>query len=507
MQRAGEALARNISGLVKSGRILMYIGTGNNGGDGLVAAKLLAENGSDVGIILIKGPDRIRSDLSRAAFQRLPSGIDVMTFDEAGSKGSLEDETDQADVIVDGLLGSGAMGEPKGIYREAVEWINKGRKIVSIDIPTGIGSRVSVNSDLTVTFHDVKSTMIDEEGNPLPECGKLVVEDIGIPRDAAVFIGKGDLLRIPMKSPDSHKGRGGKVLIIGGGPYTGAPILASLGAMSTGCDLVRAAVPSGIWQVVASSSPCMITERLETEDPFSLDPGVFHQLIPSIDWADSVLIGPGSGRKEETLKALRELADHAVNSGKKVVIDADGISSVSRRTGIWPDIDSDRVLLTPHMNELMTLLDGAGIGFDTDKMEKPFNDPDRKGAWSPESLDPVVRFSRITGTTILVKGRVDMIMSPHDQSLNRHILYHPVFVRYNRTGVPEMSIGGTGDVLAGLCSGFMSKGMNAFDSACVSSYINGRAGERSFNRLKISMKATDILEDIPQVLDHPSSGS
>jgi NAD(P)H-hydrate repair Nnr-like enzyme with NAD(P)H-hydrate dehydratase domain len=122
------------------------------------------------------------------------------------------------------------------------------------------------------------------------------------------------------------------------------------------------------------------------------------------------------------------------------------------------------------------------------------------GKWKMESLDPIVRFTKLTGADLLVKGSHDMIATSHGHSLNEHISHHPIHIRYNRTGVPEMSVGGTGDVLAGLCAGFMAKGMTAFDSGCVAAYVNGKAGEMTRRKIGISLSASKILDQISSVL-------
>ncbi len=507
MENAGKALSQTIKDRYGRSKVLMVLGTGNNGGDGMVAARHLVSGGCKVSILMAGDPSRIRTEISRRAFEDLPSEIKVMTVEDALLEDASQDLIDGHDIIVDGLLGSGAHGPPRGDHLKAMDLIDQKRRVVSIDIPTGIGTAHSVSAEVTVTFHDIKTNMLDGNGNARPECGEIIIKDIGIPRSASTYVGRGDLLRIPKKGSDIHKGEGGKLLVIGGGPFTGAPILASLSGFRTGCDLIRVAVPKGIWQVVASASPCLITEMLDTDDPFKLGPEIIEAVEPMIDWADAVLIGPGSGSDRGTLQTLKELIDLSISRGKRTCIDADGITSVSRKTGDWPPISGDEVLLTPHRGELRRLLDGAGIGFDEARM----NDPNIKSGeielWSDEALDPVVRFTKLTGASLLVKGRIDMVMTPHGHSLNDHIMHHSVHVRYNRTGVPEMSVGGTGDVLAGLSAGFMARGMGAFDSGCVASYINGRAGEICKKRMGISLTASDILGSIPYVLSGNSSFS
>ncbi len=498
MDNAGRALAETIRERYGKARPLFFIGTGNNGGDGLVAARYLVEMGSEPLIILMKDPSMIRTDISRSAHDLLDEKVVTWQWDHLSKSGGFDDLLSGCDLLIDGLLGSGASGTPRGTYKDAVYMINGSKKeTISIDIPTGLGTGLSVNADLTVTFHDMKSNMM-KDGKNLPECGEIIVKDICIPPDAARLVGKGDLIRIPRKGKDAHKGSGGKLLIVGGGPFTGAPSLAALAAVSSGCDLVRVAVPYGIWEVVAGASLDIIVERMHTKDPYKLGPEIMDRLKDAVGWADTILIGPGSGRDQQTLALLSELFDHCVNSGKKVVVDADAITAIARVSSEWPTIDEDRVIITPHRNEMKRLLDGVGIGSDErylDNITRPTG-----GNCSLETLDPLVRFTKMTGADILLKGNMDMIITPHEHSLGEHIFHRSVYIRYNRTGVPEMSVGGTGDLLSGLCSGFSAMGLSSFDSGCISAYVIGKAGEIALSKYGISLSASRVLEMIPEAI-------
>jgi len=499
MGNAGRALAEIISREHSGGSVLFVLGTGNNGGDGLVAARHLSEGGHPVSVLLAREPARIRSTIARKAFHSLPVNVRVLVM-ESMEKEDLERTFESAEIIVDGLLGSGASGEPRGVYRDAVEMMNaSGRPVISIDIPTGVGTPVHVNARRTVTFHDVKDSMV-VDGTPRPECGELEIAEIGIPREASLYVGRGDLRRIPVKGPETHKGEGGKLLIVGGGPFTGAVILASLAAVKMGVDLVRVCVPRGIWEVVASASPDLIVSRLDTEDPFQLDPGVIDDMDAELEWADAVLMGPGTGRSDETVEFLRKLFISCGERGLDVVVDADGLKAISplmqgsvRGEGC--------ILLTPHRGELRTLLDGAGIEYDPEVLLHPLIEIEGCMQWSDEAMAAVRALIERTGCDILVKGPLDMIASPSpEHSLSDHIRRDGLLTRYNRTGVPEMSVGGTGDVLSGLCAGMMARGMSSFDSACVSAYINGRCGELAREELGTSLSASSLLERISRIL-------
>lgn len=480
MDRAGQGLAAHLK--VHS-RLIFFLGSGNNGGDGLVAARYLKDR--NITVVLAKGPKDIKTLQSREAFRVLPDTIKVVSWKEFNMKP--HEISSSFDVIVDGLLGSGAKGEPRSPYREIIELINSTHlPVVSIDIPTGIGTGICVDSDKTVTFHDIKDNMTG--------CRNVSIIDIGIPADASRYVGKGDLLRIPKKATNFHKGKTGKVLIIGGGPFTGAPIFSSLAVIGTGADLVRTAVPSGIWDVVATSSPEIIVERLDTKDPYKLGPEVAPHLKESIRWAHSVLIGPGAGISGESIELMEDLISFCLEEKKPLVIDADGIKAARNLR----NINSSRVLLTPHKRELMDVLGNHNVSYFKRYLDDPIDGG--TGRWKMGSMDPVVKFTLLTGADLLVKGSIDMIATSHDHSLNEHISHRSIHVRYNKTGVPEMSVGGTGDVLAGLCAGFMAKGMTAFDSGCLAAYVNGKAGELTKKKIGISLSASKILDQLSSVL-------
>ena len=224
----------------------MVCGVGNNAGDGFVAARNLMRH-NDVVVLLASPPAEIRTGVARRAYERIkhiatPSvGVTFANFD----------------VVVDALLGTGTKKEVREPYRTLINRLNESAKfIVSIDVPSGLGTDVAVRPNMTVTFTDVKCVMNPENS------GQIVVKDIGIPLDASRFVGPGEFIYYPTRRPDSHKGENGKVLIIGGGPFTGAPALAGLAAYRTGVDIVSIAVPEVAFEVVAGYSPNVIVHRL-----------------------------------------------------------------------------------------------------------------------------------------------------------------------------------------------------------------------------------------------------
>jgi NAD(P)H-hydrate epimerase len=311
-----------------------------------------------------------------------------------------------------------------------------------------------VRPTLTVTFHDVKEGMTKENS------GEIVIADIGIPPDAAKYVGPGEFVHYPIPSPDSHKGMNGRVLIVGGGPYTGAPALAGLGAYRIKVDLVSIATPSRSYLPIAGYSPNFIVHELSGN--FLTDQDV-PKVIELIKNAEAVLIGPGLGNAEETLRAIRTIVK---GCDKPLVIDADAITAVSKDRTV---LDGKSGVITPHAGEFVEL-SGGTLPADYE-----------------QRMRPAMELAEAIDFTILLKGRIDVIADSRRCKLNR-------------TGNAGMSVGGTGDVLAGQVVGLLSRGIDPFNAARIAAYVNGAAGDLAYLTLGFSLLATDVIDRIPFVL-------
>lgn len=443
MENAGWALAQEITSRFGSGlRIAILCGKGNNGGDGFVAARALTKS-NRVRVFLALPSSEISTPQSRINFEKVEELHKVYAGEDLSGY----------DVLVDALLGVGSKGEPKGAYAEIVKAINSsGRPVVSVDVPSGLGSSLAVRPKLTITFHDRKVGM-SEEG-----CGEIVVADVGIPADAERYVGPGDLVHYPVPSPDAHKGQNGRLLVIGGGPYTGAPALAGMAAYRIGTDLVFLACPESVSDVVASYSPNLIVLPLKGK---RLGPEHVEHLVTLTEGVDAVLLGPGLGDEPATLEAVRSII---ARCNRPMVLDADALKAVGGHLEI---LRHKAGVLTPHHRELEMLI-GHPVPSDS-RME--FAD----------------ELAKATGWTVLLKGRIDLISDGRR-------------VKMNRTGNSGMSVGGTGDVLAGITAGLLTKKVSPFNASRISAFINGSAGDLAFEKNSYGLVATDLLERIPQVL-------
>ncbi len=446
MENAGRAAAETISREVGTGKRIAFVcGVGNNAGDGFVAARYLMPS-NEVTVLLANPPGDIRTEAARRNYER----VKHLASSSVGVNFS------RFDVVVDALLGTGTFREVREPFKTLISRINEsGAYIVSIDIPSGLNTDSPVRPNLTVTFHDVKEGMIPENS------GKIVVKKIGIPWEAETYIGPGEFVYYPTRDKDSYKGQNGRVLIIGGGPFTGAPALAGLAAYRTGVDLVRIATPATSFVPVASYSPNLIVHKLSGD---VLRPEDISYLSSLLQDVDAVLIGPGLGRKEITLEAAREFIERC---DLPMVIDADAISAVAEDPSV---LQGKTAVLTPHRGEFKTLTG----------REVPPRDYEARAPIVEEEA------SRMK-ITIILKGRVDVVSNGSHTKLNL-------------TGNAGMSVGGTGDVLAGEVVALLSRQVEPYNAARIAIFTNGWAGDLAFEKEGYSLMATDVIEHIPQVI-------
>jgi hydroxyethylthiazole kinase-like uncharacterized protein yjeF len=430
MESAGRGLADQVLRF-HPGRVLVLCGNGNNGGDGMVAARYL-QRGVETHVCYLDLGKRTKAcDHNLAALRH--AAVSLHPFQCRDDLEALAPLFGNADVIIDALLGTGG----RGMVKEPLATCNRmanttAARIIAVDIPSP-----GMRADRICAFHRAKTE------------GAMVV-DIGIPLEAECTVGPGELTLLPARSKKAHKGAGGEVLVIGGGPYQGAPYLAGLGALRAGADIVRIASP------VFEPVPDLIYERLEGKRI-----GVEHteRLITLAERADVVVCGNGLGT--ESYAVVEAVAPHC----KKAVFDAEALR-------LPLPVAGGETIYTPHAGEFARIT-GKKLLEDTIGRAR------------------AARKAGIHGTIIL-KGHTDIIT---DGSR----------VRFNRTGDPAMTVGGTGDVLAGIAGALLCH-LPAFEAACIAAYVNGRAGETAMAGRGGGLLASDIVDKIPSVLFGTRSG-
>lgn len=448
MENAGAGVAKTIEERFGKGlRIAVFSGTGNNGGDGFVAARHLSfEN--EVTLFLVGDEAKIRSEEAKHNWEIL-KGLDfvkIRVLKDSTYVKSLD--LSGFDVIVDALLGAGTKGEPREPIRSAVEKINEyaeKARIVSIDLPSGYPSEVRVKANFAVTFQWDKEEYRDFE---------RVIVKIGYPRELYRLVGPGDA-KFALRKKGEHKGQNGRLLIIGGSEdYFGAPHLAAKAA-SYLVDLVYLAMPE--YPAKRISDPDLILRPVEGKN-FTKEH--LEEVLVLAEKADAVVIGPGIGLAEETKEFVREFVKRCE---KPMVIDADGLKAVAEDLNV---LKGKTFVLTPHAGEFKTLF---GV--------KP------KGSLT-EKAEVVKEKAGEIGGVILLKGPYDIISDGKTW-------------KYNRTGNRGMTTGGTGDVLAGLVGALLALGNEPLRVASVGAFLNGLAGDIVWEELGENFTALEVAGKVP----------
>lgn len=471
--------------------VLLFAGLGNNGGDAFVAARHLADLEIPSVVFLLGRKDNIKTKEARLNYAVLDQTDFVQTIEilnESDLCAALKTYGKNILAVVDGIFGTGFFGEPKGVEKKAIEYMNSIQKksndvfVLAIDIPSGLSlvpdaanppkrrlsDSVIVRADATVTFHKMKDYLKTPAASKF--AGRILVKPIGIPANAERHVGPGDLTALHRRRADSRKGDSGKVLVIAGGPYAGAPALAGMAALRAGCDIATIAAPAGIYKSVASFAPELIVKKLPAESLSNTD---LPNLIDLIEKHDTVLIGPGLGSDPAVLQAASDLVPYF----QKAVIDADALRPEVLKV-LKEKRPKTEIILTPHYNEFRRTAEFFGIEL-----------PSKRSNTDPAELENDIAFiSKELNAVILLKGPADLICNPADGN-----------IRYNTTGNAGMTVGGTGDILAGTAAGLLAEN-NAFTAASCSAFICGQAGDLAFSKKGNSLIPSDMLETIPEIM-------
>ncbi len=480
MENAGRGVVERISSLIcldgKKAVILAY--TGNKGGDGFVIARHLSSLGTRVLVLLLAKPNQIATEEAKTNFEiasKLRSSVRISVAQTPSDLALFKEEISSADLIVDAMLGTGSKGPLREPMKTAVELANGSRGIrVAIDVPTGIDPATgdvlgtAFRAGLTVTHHRAKIGMLSETSKPY--CGKIEVISIGIPPEAELYCGPGDLRKaIGRRGVYSHKGENGRVLVIGGSlRYAGAPSLAGIAALKVGADLVTIAVPSSIVCEVRSYSPDLIVVPLPSEE--ALSAASIPQLEDEIAAADAVVLGMGLGVDKETAAAVNAICRHLVEIGKPSVIDADALKALGDNRDA---ISLKGCIITPHAGEFFALT-GERLA------------ADREEGWN-DRLPAVKAWASKLRCTILLKSRYDLITDGN-------------YFKVKTIGNPGMAVGGTGDVLAGVAGAILCRGAGPYGSAVAASFLNSYAGDLLEEEMGQHFTAEDLANAMPRAL-------
>lgn len=468
-----------------SGKIVNILcGPGNNGGDGLVIARHLINQGASVNVFLLFDAEK-EEKLSKATKTNLEiiRKITNRIYRISNEKdiNLYEGMIVSAHFIVDAIFGTGFRGEPQPLYADIIDIVNRAMvPVIAVDIPSGLegdtghASKHTIIADLTVTFALPKLGQIIVDGPKF--VGKLVVADISIPRAAIQkkkikynLIDFDDIkFDIPMRLLDVHKGQVGKIMIIAGSRgLTGAAGLASEAALRMGAGVVTLFCPESLNTVFEQKLIEVMTYPLPDEGKgFFIEKNV-NQILLEANKFDVVLLGNGLGRNEETkefvLKLIKELK-------KPLVIDADGLNLLAEDTSILKE-KSAPIIITPHYMEMSRL-----TGKDIEQIKK---DP----------VNAAVEFAQEFGVITVLKSYRTIITDVTGE------------VYINTTGNPGMATAGMGDVFAGFVVSLFAQGLSPVNAAKVSAYLLGYIADYiAFSLFENSIIAGDIITFLPKAL-------
>ncbi|NWF52259.1 MAG: NAD(P)H-hydrate dehydratase [Nitrospirae bacterium] len=485
MERAGLAVTSRIKEIFSPRKVIVFAGSGNNGGDGLVIARNLYNEGWDIRVFLTNMPEKLKGDALSQYRIISKLGLKISLINEFFTLHSafLTHDT----LIVDALLGTGLSMNVTGLLAEVIKLLNKSNaQIVSVDIPSGISSDTgqimgeAVEADYTVTFGLPKRGHLLYPGARYS--GKLLIEDIGFPKELlrsemlnVELLMKDDISPlIPLRPRYSHKGNYGHVLILAGSRgKTGAALMVAKACLRSGAGLVTLGVPESLSEIFQSC----VTEEMTLILPDKGDGTLSQKALKVIlnflsDRATILAIGPGIGVSSDTKRIVETLIK---TSTIPMVIDADGINSLKDGGNILLKSRSP-VILTPHPGEMARLLQGQ----DKDRKSLGIQDIEK------DRINTAISFSKETGVYLVLKGVPTIIADPNGKAY------------VNSTGNPGMASAGTGDVLTGMISGFLSQGLLPVHACILGVYMHGLAGDIvASEKGQHSLIATDIIDRIP----------
>jgi len=473
MEAAGREVADaalRLMGGAYGRRAVVVCGKGNNGGDGLVAARVL--DGAGVRTTAVSLEEGLREPaatnlrrLDHTTVRRRPFRVDA-----------LERELARSDVAVDAIFGTGFRGVPEGARAHAIAALNaSSTPVVAVDIPSGVDGATgavdgaAVHADLTVTLGAPKPGLVLLPGASF--AGVIEVEPIGFPLDLI----RGDLLvveaddvraMLPHRAPDTHKRAAGFAVVVGGSRLmTGAPALAGTAAYRAGAGLVAVAVPEGVLPVVQGALREAVFVGLAETDAGTVAGGSA-RLDEVLAQAGALAVGPGMTTDERTQAWVRELVR---SSEVPVVLDADGLNAFAGRAEDLADRKAD-LILTPHAGEFSRL-----AGLPTSEVEA-------------DRVRHVRGLAARTSAVVLLKGSRTLVASPDGE------------VRINPTGGPSLATGGTGDVLTGMIAGLIARGCTPLDAGAAAAFVHGLAGRIAGDRRGDGATAVDVLEAVPDAM-------
>lgn len=442
------------SGQAKTG-VLVICGKGNNGGDGLVVARLIAEAGCPTTLMLLAQPEQLQGEVL-ANYKKLPEDLAIVAPAAEDWAATIEELGETAEIVVDAILGTGLRLPLQPQYAELIRAINDaGIPCLALDIPSGVAGDdgavdpVALAADVTVTVGLPKRGLLLSPGRDF--AGEIEVVDVGFAEEICAahtpevhWLRRQDYLALlPTRTSRSHKYTYGTLTVVAGSSqFSGAAILAGMGALRSGAGLVAMVVPDTVADVVRVSLPEVVTTAVDATDAGTIAPLTEATWSKLQNKTQALAIGPGLADAATTDSWVCDLlADQSL----PVVVDADGLSAFAR-LGRELSFGGNEVVLTPHAGEFARL-----VGLKSAEVEE-------------RRFELVAEFAQKWQAVVMLKGAPSLIAAPDGR----------VFI--NASGDDSLAHAGTGDVLTGLIGGLLAQGLNALDAALLGAYLHGLAG-------------------------------
>ncbi len=477
MENAGTGIvktARSTLKHLKDKNIHIYCGSGNNGGDGFVAARHLLNIGAKVDVFVLSSREKINGDALTNLNILEKTGHKIFFIDKLY-------ETKTPDLIIDAMLGTGVKGSLKGLYADCVQYINSlNCPVLAVDIPTGVNADTgaiegqAIKASHTATMALLKRGLLFSPGRE--HVGQLNIIDIGMPprviqakKPEIWRLGEEDIVPLlPGRAPDAYKNKCGTVAVIAGSTgFTGAAALTSEAVLRAGAGLCYLCIPESLNSIIETKLTEVITWPVEDDGNGILQLDTRTDLIKNIQNQDSVAIGPGIGRHPKTAEFIFFLLQKL---DKPAVLDADGLNICADNIQAVKEYKGE-MILTPHPGELSRL-----TGYPVKEI-------------LANRISIVQNFSHSWNKILVLKASPSLIGFPDGR----------VFI--NPTGNAGMATAGSGDVLTGLITGLLAQGLSAQHAALAGVYLHGLAGDLA--KIKIGepgMLASDILKFVPQAI-------
>ncbi len=484
-QAVAEAVHEALTAL-EGERVVIFCGGGNNGGDGLGAARWLQSYGVSVRAFVVgTALEAVQGDaaLELAMFTKAGGRVEALSTEDDWVLAELA--ASKADVLVDALLGTGFHGELEGDVLRACELLNKSEKyILAVDIPTGVNAdngavcEHAVRADHTVTMALVKTGLLLYPGREY--CGDIELADISMPvklveeYQSDKYRLTDEIVRelLPLRKANAHKGDAGRVVICAGSPgYTGAAALASDAAVKAGAGLVSLYTPLSSRDVLAIKLTEVMVHGLLERMPGILGGGAASDVASSAEAADVLAIGPGLGTSESTQEAVRTILQKITTP---VVIDADALTALAGHTEILAAMQAQKVL-TPHPGEMARL-----TGLEIAEIEA-------------DRINVAKKYAEQWQAIVVLKGAPTVIGCPNGT------------VYVNSTGNSSLATGGSGDVLTGIIAGLAAQEISLQEAAICGVYLHGLAAE--LTGIDIGLAAGELAALLPQAREQVLYGA